>query len=171
MFYCLYIQWSGDISRIITSNGFLSGWHSAVSLLVPTKHYRQCLFVWLIQWKTRKCSAQNSTLILLNVISSHHWSDCQIDEKINPLSSCYLKIFSTADMVFSTKKIRKKFFGKGAHSPSQNLPPMGRWIPHPHASPPRRLRHLDPSHSNILHMPLEIWHSFATCHFLLGVPL
>jgi len=49
------------------------------------------------------------------------------------------------NMVFSTKKY-EKFSGEG-HS---HLSRSGEGDTPHHASPPRRLRHLDPSHSNIL---------------------
>ena len=58
-------------------------------------------------------------------------------------------------MVFSTKKY-EKLSGEGAHPPPQTLPPVERGISPPHASPPRCLRHLDPSHSKILGTPLQL---------------
>jgi len=49
------------------------------------------------------------------------------------------------NMTFSTKNT-KNFLGRG-NSPSKTIP---QWNPSPTPHPPRRLRHLDPSHSIIL---------------------
>ena len=64
------------------------------------------------------------------------------------------------NVVFSTKN-KKNFLGR-RHSPSSDPSPSGEgdapWregdAP-PQAHPPRRLRHLDPSHSKILGTPLK----------------
>jgi len=56
-------------------------------------------------------------------------------------------------MVFSTTKNTKNFLER-RHSPFPDPSLVGRGIP-----PPRRLRHLDPSHSKILATPgyYEYW--------------
>ena len=57
-------------------------------------------------------------------------------------------------MVFSTKKIRNIFWGRGSGTARpQILPPVGSGIPTP--NPPWHLRHIDSSHSKILGTPLH----------------
>jgi len=53
----------------------------------------------------------------------------------------------------------EKNFGEG---PSPDLSPMGTGIHPPQAPPPRRLRHLDPSHSKILGTPLHAYYTFLS---------
>ena len=53
------------------------------------------------------------------------------------------------NMVFSTKKYEKIFWVVGT-TPSPGPSPSGEGISPPYSPPPRRLRHLDPSHSKIL---------------------
>jgi len=60
------------------------------------------------------------------------------------------------NMAFSTKK-RNIFWGGGTVLyPDPSPTAVGRGIIPPHAPPPRRLRHLDPSHSKILGTPLQV---------------
>jgi len=62
------------------------------------------------------------------------------------------------NMVFSAKNT-KNFMGMGTlPDPS----PVGTGIPSPYAPPPRRLQHLNPSHSKILGTPLHQRRSITT---------
>jgi len=57
------------------------------------------------------------------------------------------------NMIFSTKN--KKNFMERGHIPLPRPFPTGEGIPPPHTSPPRRMRHIDPSHYKMLDTSLQ----------------